>query len=35
MKKIIKVLRGALVLGEDWSRYQNKMLNNLNGGGGK
>lgn len=32
MKKIIKVLRGALVLGEDWSRYQNKMLNNLNGG---
>ena len=33
MKKIIKVLRGALVLGEDWSRYQNKMLNNLNGGG--
>lgn len=35
MKKIIKVLRGALVLGEEWSRYQNKMLNNLNGGGGK
>ena len=34
MKKIIKVLRGALVLGEDWSRYQNEMLNNLNGGGG-
>lgn len=35
MKKIIKVLRGALVLGEDWCRYQNKMLNNINGGGGK
>jgi hypothetical protein len=34
MKKIIKILRGALVLGEEWSRYQNKMLNNLNGGGG-
>ena len=33
MKKIIKVLRGALVLGEEWSMYQNKMLNNLNGGG--
>ena len=33
MKKIIKVLRGALVKGEDWSKYQNKMLNNLNGGG--
>ena len=32
-KKIIKVLRGALVKGEDWSKYQNKMLNNLNGGG--
>ena len=35
MKKIIKVLRGALVLGEDWSRYHNKMLNNLNWVGGK
>ena len=34
MKKIEKVLRGALVKGEDWSKYQNKMLNNLNGGGG-
>ena len=33
MKKIEKVLRGALVLGEEWSMYQNKMLNNLNGGG--
>ena len=33
MKKVIKVLRGALVLGEEWSMYQNKMLNNLKGGG--
>lgn len=33
MKKIEKILRCALVLGEDWSRYQDKMLNNLNGGG--
>jgi hypothetical protein len=34
MKKIIKVLRGVLVKGEDWSKYQNETLKNINGGGG-
>ena len=33
MKKIIKVLRGVLVSGKEWNAYQDKMLNNLNGGG--
>ena len=35
MKRIEKVLHDVLVPGDDWNMYMDKMLNNINGGGGK